>query len=53
MWAWVSAFLLGLVQDFPLFSKYFPPNAPEQTQEGDAAAIEKKIADEQSSGRPQ
>lgn len=52
MWAWLSAFLLGLVQAVPTISKYFPPKATETTIEDDQAAIDKQIAAEQSTGRP-
>lgn len=53
MLAWIQAFLLGLVQAVPILAKYFPPKATETTVEQGAAAIDKKLDDEMSTGRPQ
>lgn len=52
MWAWISQFILGVLQAIPIFQKYFPPKSGEQKTEDDQTAIAQQIADEQSSGRP-
>lgn len=52
MWAWLSAFLLGLVQAVPIISKYFPPKATETTVEEGNAQIDKNLSNEASTGRP-
>lgn len=52
MIAWLSTFLLGLVQAIPIIAKYFPSKVAETTIEEGAAAIDQEIANEQNSGRP-
>lgn len=53
MWAAILELLNGLLTALnKTLPQYFPPKSTEQKVEDGQAAIAKKIADEQSSGRP-
>lgn len=52
MWVTIAEIIKEFLAAIPIVSKYFPPKSTEQSVEEDQAAADKKLQNEQNTGRP-